>query len=77
MFIDYYLTYYFPTSEVKSLTTAIEEATSHAHLLAQFFNGADDILSLQSHNNALGQLINEATVSQLLIGVTNDLSLLP
>ena len=77
MFIDYYLTYYFSTSEVKSLTTAIEEATSHAPLLAQFFNGADDISSLQSHNNALDQLINEATVSQLLIGVTNDLSLLP
>ena len=76
MFIDYYLMYYLSTSEVKSLTTAIEEATSHA-LLAQFFNGADDISSLQSHNNALDQLINEATVSQLLIGVTNDLSLLP
>ena len=57
---------YFPVSEIKSLTTGIEQATSRGTLLVRFFNSADDASSLKSHNNNLDQLITEATVSQLI-----------
>ena len=58
---------HFSVSEIKSLTTAIEEATYSGPLLNQIFNSTDDRSSLKNHYDALGQVINEAAVSQLVI----------
>ena len=57
---------YFSISEVKSLTTGIEQATSRGTLV-RFFNSTDDASSLKSHNDKLDRIINEATVSWLVI----------
>ena len=52
----------FSVSEIKSLTTEIEQATSRGTLV-RFFNSSDDASSLKSHNDNLDRIINEATVS--------------
>ena len=52
---------YFSISEIKSLTTGIEQATS-CGTLGRFFNSTDDASSLKSHNDKLDRIINEATV---------------
>ena len=49
-------------SEIKSLTTKIEQATSRGTLV-RFFNSSDDTSSLKSHYDNLDRIINETTVS--------------
>ena len=56
---------YFSVSEIKSLTTGIEWATSHGTSLVRFFNSTDDASSLKNHNDNLDRLITGAAVSHL------------
>jgi hypothetical protein len=56
----------FPASEIKSLTAKMDQATSSGTLV-RFFNSTDDASSLKSHNDNLDRIINEATVSRLVI----------
>ena len=60
----------FSISEIKSLTTGLEQATSHGTLLVRFFNSTDDASSLKNHNDNLDRLIAEAAVSQLPSHIT-------
>jgi hypothetical protein len=60
---------YFPASEIKSLSAEMEEATSRGTLV-RFFNSTDDASSLKSHNDNLDRIINEATVSRVIVDHT-------
>ena len=60
---------YFSVSKIKSLTTKIEDATSRG-ILVRFFNSTDDASSLKSHHDKLDRIMNEATVSQLVVDCT-------
>ena len=59
----------FPASEIKSLSTGMEQATSRGTLV-RFFNSTDDASSLKSHNDNLDRIINEATVSRVVVDCT-------
>jgi hypothetical protein len=66
MFIHYSVSLiYFSVSEIKGLTTEIEQATSRGTLV-RFFNSTDDASSLKSHNENLDRIISEANVSELV-----------
>ena len=60
---------HFPASEIKSLSAEIEQATSRGTLV-RFFNSTDDASSLKSHNDNMDRIINEATVSRVIVDYT-------
>jgi hypothetical protein len=45
----------------------MEQAMGSRTGLVRFFNSTDDASSLKSHNDNLDRIINQATVSQLVI----------
>ena len=60
---------HFSASEIRSLCEEMEQATSGGTLV-RFFNSTNDASLLKRHNDNLDRIINEATVSRLVVDRT-------